>query len=1148
MSVHEPSPSPEERKLVTIFFADVVASTQLSGALDPEHLREQIARFFGVAREVIERYGGTVEKFIGDAVMAVFGLPTTHEDDPERAVQAALSIRSRVRPYIDAGIVPEIRIGINTGDVVANPLAIEKGEFLVTGEVVNLAARLQQQAKPGEVLVGESTYAATQWAFEYRSVPQFQVKGKQEKMAGYVCVGRRAEPLTRHGFLHGISSPLVGRRGQFTSMKGCVERLLAGRGGIVSVIGEAGLGKSRLVAEARRQVTDTALRWLEGRALSFTQAISYWPFQEIIKSAAGITEKDGEVESWAKLKACVERLSPTQVAEIVPYLGTLLGLGATAEWQERVKYLDGEAMGRQIYRSSRLFFESLARERPLVLVFEDLHWIDQSSAQLLEHLLPLAQSVPLLFCGLGRPDPQTPAARLRDLATRDYADRYTEIILTPLSPVESTQLVRNLLEMDDLPARFREVILQKTEGNPFFVEEIIRALIDMGAVVHDEGTDRWQISPQVEQINIPGTLRGVIMARVDRLDEAVKQVLKTAAVIGRTFFYRVLENVAEAGQGLDRDLAELQRLELILERRRVPELEYIFKHALTQEATYESILLRRRRELHRRVGETIEALFADHLEEFYGVLAYHYARAEDWEKAQDYLFKAGDQAGKMAADAEALAHYRQAVAGYSRVFGDRWDPLQRAVLERKMGEALFRRGEHQQATEYLQRALTYLGIPFPTLPWGVRLEIARQILQQAGHRLWPRLFLRQTPDHPQPAAAVEERFRIYEAMGWIDYFVDVKRLFLEALMMLNMSERNHYLLGIARGSTGLGLICDLIPAAWLAGRYHRRAIALAEQIQHPLTLGQAYLGLGLHELHALGKWESALEDFRRSAAAYREAGELRQWGAVSTLIAWVLRARGDFTPSLEHSREILRVGQETADPQVWGWGLSALGRTLLHAGALEEAVAHLQKANELFKSVPDDLWVVFTTSNLAECYVRQGKLQEAIDLLEAGLQLSTARGFRGYHVSLPRLPLAEAYLAMAERAEDGETGGWLRKAKQACRVALKQGQVTVVAAPSAARFQGTYEWLRGKPSNAQKWWQRSLIMSERLGARYESGMTYLEMGKRMGKREYLERAEAIFTEIDSRWYLAQARECLKRGSYVGADSKELPIEAARRIH
>lgn len=464
-------------------------------------------------------------------------------------------------------------------------------------------------------------------------------------------------------------------------------------------------------------------------------------------------------------------------------------------------------MGKQIFLTSRRFFERLAQVQPQVLVFEDLQWMDASSANLLEHLLPLVESMPLLIVGLGRPEQGTPIVRFQEIALRNRGKQYTEISLVTLSPAESDQLVSNLLEIEKLPINMHKLIVPTAEGNPFFLEEIIRSLLDSGAIARDPATGRWQATAQIDGLTIPNTIQGVIMARVDRWDKEVKHVLQVAAVIGRNFLYRVLRAIAEAEQRLDEHLVQLQQLELIREKRIAPELEYTFKHALAQEATYESILLQKRRELHARVAQAIESLFADRLEAFYGLLAYHYAKAESWEKAQAYLLKAGDQAGGIAADAEALHHYQQAMAACARAFSDQWNPIQRAALERKMGEALFRRGENAQSFDCFQRALRDLGDPLPLSPWAVRLNLLRAIVWQIGYRLRPHSF-RRPPDAPADAVT-KEKGRIYESMYWISA-VNPKHIIFIILRALNFFERHDFVPGVMMGFAIFQVVADFM--------------------------------------------------------------------------------------------------------------------------------------------------------------------------------------------------------------------------------------------------------------------------------------------------------------------------------------------------
>jgi class 3 adenylate cyclase/tetratricopeptide (TPR) repeat protein len=1162
-----------ERKLVTVMFADISGFTAMSESMDPEAVRDLMNACFEQLVPVVERCGGTVDKFIGDEIMALYGAPVAHENDPERALRAALEMTGQLAAFnlqhsTDLGI----HFGINTGLVIAGGIGTgECQEYSVMGDAVNLAKRLEEVSERGEILAGPDTYRLTAPLFAFEALDPVRVKGKAEPVTVYRLVGPKAEPGRTRGLeTRGISSPLVGRDDEFAALCGCIERLRNGQGGILSIIGEAGVGKSRLMAELRSQVLGPSraasstptpdpqclipnLIWLEGRTLSFGQTISYWPFQEILWRYAGISEEDSEADAWHKLESRVNALFAEQTPEILPYLATLLTLEVRDEYVERVKYLDGEAMGRQVFLASRRFFERLAQAQPTVLVFEDLHWVDASSALLLEHLLPLVRSVPLSIVGVSRPEPDSPVAHLPELAAADYADRYTEIRLSPLSRTDSAQLVRNLLAIEDLPSRVREMIVRKAEGNPFFLEEIIRTLIDAGAVIHEPTAGRWQATARIETITIPDTVQGVIMARVDRLDEEVKQVLRTASVVGRSFLYRVLcavcvtpldlpvpsapgaessvqslsRAIAEVDQQLDEHLSELQAIELIREKQRVPELEYIFKHALAQEATYESILLQRRRELHACVGQAIEVLFAGRLEEFYGLLAYHYARAEAWEKAQEYLLKAGDQAGRVAADAEALAHYEQALVAYGCAFGDRWDPVQRAALERKIGEALFRRGEHQQALEYLERALAYLGKPLPTSRWGVLLAILGQVAWQIGHRLFPGLFLRQAGGSVSPA--MEEETRSWVLIGWIAGSTDPERLLLVALRGLNASERGGSAYGVVAGCTGLGLILDSVPIFWLAKSYHHRAVALAEQIQHPGALGLAYMGLGMHE-KALGQWDLSNEHIRRAAEVYRESGDLHGWGNVVTMLAAALNYQGDLEQSLAYCRDVTRVGREGADPQVQCWGLAVQGCALRRMGRLDEALTVLKEAVALAKAIPDHMFHITAGGDLGCSYLSQGRVEQALSTLEACQPVYAEHGARWGAENPFCNGLAEAYLSVVEQSGRTERAAGLKKARRACQDALRRGRMSRAGLPEAMRLRGTYAWLRGRRAIAQKWWQRSLSLAEKQGQRYDLGLAHLEMGQRLGERAHLERAEVILGDVGAQLDLARARDLLGRES------------------
>jgi class 3 adenylate cyclase/tetratricopeptide (TPR) repeat protein len=1106
-----------ERKQVTVLFCDLVDSTALAERLGSDAMHRLLDRFFTRALHEIHRYEGTVNQFLGDGLMALFGAPVAHEQHARQAMLAAQAVLGAVHEELMEfrerdGVQVAIRIALNTGPVVVGKIGDDlRMDYTAIGDTTNTAARLQQMADVDTVLISDTTLAAAGEDVEVEFLGLRTLKGKSEPVRVYKLVAVR--PRTGDGSRR-LRSQLVGRARETRTLERCLAALSRGEGGIVFLVGEPGVGKSRLIAEARRAAIAGELLWLEGRSLSFTQTISYWPLIEIIRRYAGIGEDDDTHHAWPKLEARVSALFGPESPGVLPYLGTLLGLAVPQDLKDRVRYLDERAMGRQVLLTSRRLFERLAQQHAVVLVFEDLHWIDESAAELLEHLMPLVAGVPLLLCLAMRPERAGPAARLRALAAERHPGRFTEISLGPLSTLEGQNLIANLLQHAPSPG-LEHLILAKAEGNPFFIEEVIRALIALQAIARDESTGGWRPTARLDHITIPDTIQGVIMARIDRLDDDLKQVLKLAAVIGRSFFYRVLRGITETERELDHHLVELQAVELIREKRPVPEREYVFRHGLVQEATYDSILVERRRALHGAVGTVIERLFADRLDEFAGLLGYHYARAEEWEKAKDYLSRAGDHAGRLAADAEALAHYREAFAACERVLGARWEPLQRATLERKMGEALFRRGDHYAAVEFLKRALGQLGYPLAGSRWGVRFAIFRELVRQLRHRLLG--VPRQGPED----SAVEERERIYDVLGWIDYFMDQERVVLDSLLILNTAERARDPLRIVKGCTALGMIFDLLRCFRLAERYHRRAVALAQAVGDPGAAGWANLGIGVHE-YQRGQTAAAHAHFQLAVTAYHDTGDLHAWGGAATMTAWVLRQTGQLATSLALSQDIVRVGEGTADDQVLAWGLHGLGRTLWHTGAFDEAAAALARAIELYRTVPDYPAIAEATSDLAQCWLRQGRLAETQTALDECSRTIADRRLRGVVCTRPRLALAEALLAAAEAETAGRRRS-LSRARRACRAALRQANMDRQGLPAACRLAGIYWWLRGSRVRAERWWSRAVAAATEMGARYELGVTYLESGRRTRLHDLLNHAELIFTEIGARHDLARTR-------------------------
>jgi class 3 adenylate cyclase/tetratricopeptide (TPR) repeat protein len=663
-----------------MLFCDVKGSTAAAEKLDPEEWAEIMNGAFECLIAPVYSYEGTLARLMGDAILAFFGAPIAHEDDPQRAILAGLDIIQGIQGYREQvkdrwGLDFNVRVGINTGLVVVGEVGSDlRVEYTALGDAVNLAARMEQTAEPGTVQVTDSTYRLVEQLFNFQDLGLVEVKGKSEPVRAYRPVGVKAEPGRLRG-IQGLDSPLVGRERETATLRHAIEEAQKGRGQIVSVMGEAGLGKSRLMAELHNWLDsqdllpraepwsakdsgaagDGAIAWYEGRCISYQTSTPYGPFIDLLGRCFHLKSDETDEEKYSKVRGFISELAHERVSEIAPFVATLMGIGLMGDDAERVRYLQPPQVRDKGFRAVQEFLERLARARPLVLVFEDLHWIDPTSLELLEQLMSLSDRAPVMIIGVFRPWRQEPSWRFHEVASRDYSHRYTPVVLEPLGEEDSRQLVANLLHIEDLSEKVRRLILAKAEGNPFFVEEVIRSLLDAGQVVRENS--HWRATREIENISLPDTLSGVITARLDRLVETSRRVAQTAAVIGREFGMDVLSSSLTVQDGLEEALADLQRRELVREVSRVPSRVYMFKHILTQEAAYASLLRSTRRQLHSRVAESLEQIAREDVSD----IARHYLEAQEEARALPYLVKAGEQAAFSCSLQVALTSFQKGV-------------------------------------------------------------------------------------------------------------------------------------------------------------------------------------------------------------------------------------------------------------------------------------------------------------------------------------------------------------------------------------------------------------------------------------------------------------------------------------------------------
>jgi class 3 adenylate cyclase/tetratricopeptide (TPR) repeat protein len=652
-----------EQRQVTVLFVDLVQSTELIGALGDEEMADLLDELMGGIAGIVDDLEGTVAEVMGDGALCMFGAPVAHEDDPERALRAALAIRrfvAELNPVRMAGADrrPQVRIGVHTGMVVMRAIGQDyRLTYTAIGDAVHLTQRLQAAARPGDILVSAKTRQIVASLFRFSEPEPFALKGFARPQMAVRLLGEQDTVERRP--IDGSGAAFVGRERDLAALQARLDELTTGlAGGILTIWGEAGIGKSRLVAELHRRAPAT-ITWLEGRALSYAQNAPYSIIGRQLRRAAGIRVGDTDRSARAKLRDLVTRECGPESPTIYPFIATALAMRLEESEAALVEDLSGDPLEHEIVHALRALVGASARRAPLVLVFEDLHWSDQASTAAIEELLPLAEDHPILYVLVARPDTETSSWALRQKIETTYPHCHTSISLGPLSGPASASLAMNLLEADSLPTEVRELVLEKAEGVPLFVEELTRSLVEQGALTQQGGG--WHLGVSATELRVPDTVQGIILARLDRLEDPLKRVLQVASVVGPVLPYPVLAKVNGANGQLSTQLRDLQRLDLLRETRRRPDVEYVFRHALIRDVAYSTLLTRQRKQLHRRVGDAMETLLGERLGEFQSIIAEHFLRAEAWAQAADYLLRAGDEAARLSADAEARGHYEKAM-------------------------------------------------------------------------------------------------------------------------------------------------------------------------------------------------------------------------------------------------------------------------------------------------------------------------------------------------------------------------------------------------------------------------------------------------------------------------------------------------------
>jgi len=624
-----------ERRQATIVFSDLSGYTAMNERLDPEAVQALMSRIKAEAVRIVESHGGIVNQFVGDEVVALFGIPAAYEDDPARAVRASLELHEFVRAMgtevaDQIGQPLTMHTGINTGLIVTHLEDDRDGRYGLTGDTVNTGARLLAQAETDTILVSPETHNLIAPYFDTEALPPVTMKGKAGPMIPYRIIGEakiktRIEAAEQRGF-----TQFTGRQSELATLDSCLENAIVGDGQFISIVGEAGVGKSRLLHEFQKALNSNQITLLQGRCSSYGANTPYLPFLELLRKSAEIRNYDTSAQTLARIRAHLEAVDP-KLAEKLPLILHLLSIHS--DDHPLPTGLEGEALGRALRGAISGYTIQQSDRQPTVLILEDWHWVDEASAEALKELVNIVPSHRLLVVVLYRPEHDPDWGE---------TEHHTQIDLKPLEAAATVTIIQSGLGADELPDGLADSIHERTGGNPFFIEEVCRSLVESGAVEVNSGNA--VLTVPLEQINLPRTVQAVVQSRLDRLDREVQEAVRLASVIGREFAQALLERIHSAQAGLDYSLNHLQLLAIIYQTNAEPDAAYIFKHVITQQVAYETLLLKRRKELHALVGQAIENLYVDRLEEHHEELAHHYRYSDDVDKAVHYLILAGSKA------------------------------------------------------------------------------------------------------------------------------------------------------------------------------------------------------------------------------------------------------------------------------------------------------------------------------------------------------------------------------------------------------------------------------------------------------------------------------------------------------------------------
>jgi class 3 adenylate cyclase/tetratricopeptide (TPR) repeat protein len=956
--------------MVTALFVDVVDTLRRESA-HHEDGASSFDRFFEITASIISKYGGRVESLLGESILALFGKVKTRESDPELAIRAALEVR---REAGRKGLT--ITSGVSTGWVYFSGIELHgQKEYILRGQVANMAQRLVSKSKSGDIMVADATYRRTRRAFEFAPL-SITTGGKEEPVAVYRVERLLAEPKKARG-IEGLHAELIGRDDELSKLEDALDEVLQGRGQVVSLTGEAGVGKSRLVAELKSHLHAESQKggaiWLEGRCLEMGMSTSYRPFIDLFQEHFAWRFEDNETIRAVRIRESIEEMVETgelpsaRMEEIGPFLGNLLSVQFGGEWDERLTAIDPQQIKHETFLAIRDFFIALSRQAPLILVFEDLHWADSLSIDVISLLMESVMAERLFLLCVYRPDTENRSWNLATIAERKCPGCCARLHLGELTPLESRQLVDSLLHIEELPAAVKDLILAKSQGNPFFLEEVVRSLIDSGMVFQEK--DRWRAREELKTVEVPENIQSVILSRVDHLDEELKHVLQNASAMGRLFKRRVMEQLSQNKKHIDESLRALEHHELIYEEKAIPEEEYSFKHVLTQDTIYQSIPKHRRTALHRDVAEAIELLYRDGLDEHYEELAYHYSKSDNLEKATDFLLKAGEKAKRGSANEAALVYLEKGLAVIAFL------PEESTTLEREL--------DYRVALFPLLKAQKGYSAP----KTAENLIRAQEICERIGDT--PHLFT-----------------VLYALANKLKPEIQTGRGYAEQLMDLARSKQDPALLLVAHVTLGGMLI--FMGEFELGLEHYRQAITIYDSRKHhflAFLYGPGDLGMSAHTWAARGLWylgypDQSLEMCEKGLSIARDLAHPYSLAISLAQTASIHLYQGNMQVFEQQMEQAYTLATQQALPTLRDTTTIRRGWVMVDQGRVEEGITMMLEAFNTFKE--REGWRN-RADLMARAYGKARRVDKGLQIIEKELTDLPHTGHRMFEAELYRV-------------------------------------------------------------------------------------------------------------------------------------------------